>query len=117
MRTTDGEIYAQARQFAEECDNDDIVTQMQNVDTRLYLAEDILTKVDRASMAVSLEVRAPFLDPRVAEFAASLPCSYKLRGLKTKYILKKAVRDHVAAVCDAARQERFWRAGGGVVEG
>jgi asparagine synthase (glutamine-hydrolysing) len=44
-------------------------------------------------MAVSLEVRAPFLDPRVAEFAASLPCNYKLRGHKTKYILKKAVKD------------------------
>jgi asparagine synthase (glutamine-hydrolysing) len=93
LGATDGEIYAQARQFAAECDNDDLVTQMQNVDTRLYLAEDILTKVDRASMAVSLEVRAPFLDPRVAEFAASLPGNYKLRGLKTKYILKKSVRD------------------------
>lgn len=93
LRSTDGEIYAHARQMAKECDSDDLVTQMMNVDTRLYLAEDILTKVDRASMAVSLEVRAPFLDPRVAEFAASLPCSYKLRGLKTKYILKKAVRE------------------------
>jgi asparagine synthase (glutamine-hydrolysing) len=41
-------------------------------------------------MAVSLEVRAPFLDPRVAEFAASLPANYKLRGSTTKYILKKA---------------------------
>ena len=92
LGATDGEIYAQARQFAADCESDDLVTQMQNVDTRLYLAEDILTKVDRASMAVSLEVRAPFLDPRVAEFAASLPCSYKLRGVKTKYILKKAVR-------------------------
>lgn len=93
LATSDGEIYAQARQFAEECDSDDLVTRMQSVDTRLYLAEDILTKVDRASMAVSLEVRAPFLDPRVAEFAASLPCNYKLRGQKTKYILKKSVRD------------------------
>jgi asparagine synthase (glutamine-hydrolysing) len=93
LGATDGDIYSQARQFATECESDDLVTQMQNVDTRLYLAEDILTKVDRASMAVSLEVRAPFLDPRVAEFAASLPCHYKLRGLKTKYILKKAVRD------------------------
>jgi asparagine synthase (glutamine-hydrolysing) len=64
---------------------------MQSLDTRLYLAEDILTKVDRASMAVSLEVRAPFLDPRVAEFAASLPADYKLRGRKSKYILKRAV--------------------------
>ena len=90
---SNGEIYADARLIAAECESDDLVTQMQSVDTRLYLAEDILTKVDRASMAVSLEVRAPFLDPRVAEFAASLPCSYKLHGLKTKYILKKAVHD------------------------
>ena len=93
LASSDGDIYAQARQFAEECDNDDPVTRMQSVDTRLYLAEDILTKVDRASMAVSLEVRAPFLDPRVAEFAASLPGNYKLRGHKTKYILKKAVNE------------------------
>jgi asparagine synthase (glutamine-hydrolysing) len=94
---SDGEIYAAARAIADECNNDDLVTRMQSVDTRLYLAEDILTKVDRASMAVSLEVRAPFLDPRVAEFAASLPRDYKLRGLKTKYILKKAVRDMLPA--------------------
>ncbi len=93
MAASDDDIYAQARQFAEECDNEDQVTRMQSVDTRLYLAEDILTKVDRASMAVSLEVRAPFLDPRVAEFAASLPANYKLRGHKTKYILKKAVHE------------------------
>ncbi|HEY0322455.1 MAG TPA: asparagine synthase (glutamine-hydrolyzing) [Pyrinomonadaceae bacterium] len=88
---SDGDIYAQARHLAEEeCDADNIVECMQSLDTRLYLAEDILTKVDRASMAVSLEVRAPFLDPRVAEYAASLPASYKLRGLKSKYILKQA---------------------------
>src|SRR4026209_2049780 len=93
LTTTDGEIYAHAREIADECDNEDLVTRMQSVDTRLYLAEDILTKVDRASMAVSLEVRAPFLDPRVAEFAASLPCNYKLRRMQTKYILKKAVAD------------------------
>ena len=93
LAASDGDIYAEARQMAEECDSDDLVTRMQSIDTRLYLAEDILTKVDRASMAVSLEVRAPFLDPRVAEFAASLPSSYKLHGLKTKYILKKAVKE------------------------
>ena len=65
---------------------------MQSLDTQLYLAEDILTKVDRASMAVSLEVRAPFLDPRVAEFAASLPPHYKLHGYTSKYILKRAAK-------------------------
>ncbi|HKC66486.1 MAG TPA: asparagine synthase (glutamine-hydrolyzing), partial [Pyrinomonadaceae bacterium] len=91
---SDGDIYRDARRLlAEECDADNVVEQMQCLDTQLYLAEDILTKVDRASMAVSLEVRAPFLDPRVAEYAASLPLSYKLHGRKTKYILKRAVRD------------------------
>ena len=90
---SDGDIYAQARALAEECDAVDMIECMQSLDTQLYLAEDILTKVDRASMAVSLEVRAPFLDPRVAEFAASLPRNYKLRGRKSKYILKRAVED------------------------
>jgi asparagine synthase (glutamine-hydrolysing) len=93
LAASDSDIYANAREIVEECNSDDLITRMQSVDTRLYLAEDILTKVDRASMAVSLEVRAPFLDPRVAEFAASLPGHYKLRGMKTKYILKKAVHD------------------------
>jgi len=65
---------------------------MQSLDTQFYLAEDILTKVDRASMAVSLEVRAPYLDPRVAEFAAALPPRYKLHGYTSKYILKKAAK-------------------------
>lgn len=93
LAASNSDIYAQARQFADECDSPDLVTRMQSVDTRLYLAEDILTKVDRASMAVSLEVRAPFLDPRVAEYVASLPSNYKLRGQKTKYILKRAVKE------------------------
>jgi asparagine synthase (glutamine-hydrolysing) len=92
-RSTDDDIYREARLMFDECDSADVVEQMQSLDTRLYLAEDILTKVDRASMAVSLEVRAPFLDPRVAEFAASLPPNYKLRGRKTKYILKRAIED------------------------
>ncbi len=90
--TSVDDIYRDARRLLEEeCDADNVVERMQSLDTRLYLAEDILTKVDRASMAVSLEVRAPFLDPRVAEFAASLPADYKLRGRKSKYILKRAV--------------------------
>jgi asparagine synthase (glutamine-hydrolysing) len=92
-RASDADIYRDARQMLAECDSPDVVEQMQSLDTRLYLAEDILTKVDRASMAVSLEVRAPFLDARVAEFAASLPSNYKLRGAKTKYILKRAIED------------------------
>jgi asparagine synthase (glutamine-hydrolysing) len=91
LRKTDGNIYRDARSMLDDCDSADLVERMQSLDSRLYLAEDILTKVDRASMAVSLEVRAPFLDPAVAEFAASLPSDYKLRGRKTKYILKRSI--------------------------
>jgi asparagine synthase (glutamine-hydrolysing) len=61
--------------------------------SRFYLADDILTKVDRASMACSLEVRAPFLDVDFAEFVNSLPSRYKLRGLTRKYILKKSLEN------------------------
>ncbi|TMA32378.1 MAG: asparagine synthetase B, partial [Deltaproteobacteria bacterium] len=57
-----------------------------------YLADDILVKADRASMAASLELRAPFLDTKVVEFAARLPWRTKLSLTRTKVILKKAVR-------------------------
>jgi asparagine synthase (glutamine-hydrolysing) len=93
--TSDADIYRDARRMFAECDSTDLTECMQSLDTQLYLAEDILTKVDRASMAVSLEVRAPYLDPRVAEFAASLPSRYKLHGYTSKYILKKAAKDLV----------------------
>ena len=58
-------------------------------DTRFYLADDILYKSDRMSMAHSLEVRTPFLDHRIMEFAARLPVRYKLRNGKSKLVLKK----------------------------
>ena len=59
------------------------------LDTLTYLPYDLLVKVDIASMANALEVRSPFLDHRLMEFAASLPPHFKLRGLTKKYILKK----------------------------
>lgn len=87
-----GDVYHGARRLLEDCDATSLVERMQYLDTKLYLAEGILTKVDRASMAVSLEVRAPFLDHRLAEYVAQLPVGYKLRGRTSKYILKQAVR-------------------------
>jgi asparagine synthase (glutamine-hydrolysing) len=57
-----------------------------------YLPNDLLVKVDIASMAVSLEARSPFLDHHVIEFAASLPESLKLRGVTTKYLLKRMLK-------------------------
>ncbi|HXD33650.1 MAG TPA: asparagine synthase (glutamine-hydrolyzing) [Pyrinomonadaceae bacterium] len=61
-------------------------------DTMTYLPNDLLVKVDIATMAVSLEARSPFLDHKVIEFAASLPEKMKLRGLTTKYLLKRVLR-------------------------
>ena len=71
--------------------NLDIVDRALMADTNLYLPYDLLVKVDIASMANSLEARAPFLDHHLMEFAASLPADYKVRGLVKKYILKKAI--------------------------
>lgn len=67
----------------------DALSRRQYLDTHTYLAGDILTKVDRASMMVSLEVRAPLLDHVLAEFAATIPFELRMKGMTTKYILKK----------------------------
>jgi asparagine synthase (glutamine-hydrolysing) len=68
---------------------DDQITKLQYLDLKLYFQESILAKVDRASMACSLEVRAPFLDYELVEFVMGLPSRWKLKGLTSKYILKK----------------------------
>jgi asparagine synthase (glutamine-hydrolysing) len=62
-------------------------------DQRYYLPDDILYKVDRISMAHSLEVRPPFLDPRIVDFAAGLPERFKVRGSQSKYVLRRLMRD------------------------
>ena len=77
--------------YDKEYPYDDPITRLQYIDLRLYLQESILVKVDRASMACSLEVRAPFLDHELVEFIMGLPSRMKLRGLTSKYILKKAM--------------------------
>ncbi len=69
--------------------NPDVTSRVQYVDIKSYLPEDILVKVDRMSMAHSLEVRAPILDHKVMEYAARLPSNLKLRGHEGKYIFKK----------------------------
>ncbi|HBB89334.1 MAG TPA: asparagine synthase (glutamine-hydrolyzing) [Blastocatellia bacterium] len=66
-------------------------------DIMTYLPNDLLVKVDIATMANSLEARSPFLDHHVIEFAASLPEKYKLRGLTTKYLLKKVLKQLLPA--------------------
>lgn len=93
LASSDGDIYRGPREMLKLSDAVDEIEQMQFLDMNYYMAEDILTKVDRAAMAVSLETRAPFLDPRIAQFAACLPLEYKLKGSNGKYVLKKAVED------------------------
>ncbi|MGH9799946.1 MAG: asparagine synthase (glutamine-hydrolyzing) [Blastocatellia bacterium] len=70
---------------------DDPIARAQYVDIKTYLTDDVLTKVDRASMAVSLEVRCPLLDHRLMELAARMPSSLKLRKREGKYIFKRAM--------------------------
>jgi asparagine synthase (glutamine-hydrolysing) len=69
----------------------DLLSQTQFVDQMLYLPEDILVKVDRASMVVALEARAPLLDFRLAEFMATVPAAMRYRNRVKKYLLKKAM--------------------------
>ena len=76
--------------FWDKVQGADPLTRMLYTDLKTYLPGDILVKVDRMSMAHSLEVRAPFLDYRVIEYAASLPSEWKIKKGNQKYILKKA---------------------------
>jgi asparagine synthase (glutamine-hydrolysing) len=71
----------------------DKTTLLQYLDLKLYLQDAILVKVDRASMACSLEVRAPFLDYELVEFVMNLPSSLKLRRFTSKYLLKRVMKD------------------------
>ncbi len=68
-----------------------LIESMMRLDATHYLSECVLVKVDRASMAASLEVRAPFLDHTLIEYLTRLPLDLKLRGLTTKYVLRKAM--------------------------
>jgi len=77
------------------------------VDTKTYLPDDLLIKADRMTMANSVELRVPFLDHKVLEFAAGLPGNQKVRGLQMKYLLKRALANHVPVEILRRRKEGF----------
>jgi len=105
--------------LAEETRGCHYLDQAAHIDIGTWLVDDILVKVDRATMAHGLEARAPFLDHRVVEFAASLPVDMKLRGFKQKAILKRLFRQLLPANLQPRRKRGFnapvagWFAGRG----
>ncbi len=85
-------IYDITEKFYKRAKNKSSLDRAMYLYIKTYMTDDILAKVDRASMACSLEVRAPFLDTGFAEYAASIPDSFKLKGLGTKWILKEILK-------------------------
>ncbi len=83
--------------LAASVDTGDELDRLLYLDSKTYLPGDILTKVDRMSMAVSLEARVPLLDHKLIEFVTRIPASLKMKGLNTKHIFKRAVRSFVPA--------------------
>lgn len=83
------------KQYYDEVPHIDKLSQHQYIDAKTWLADDILVKVDRATMASSLEARAPFLDSDLVEYAATIPPHYKLKGYQGKYILKKLLEKYL----------------------
>jgi len=87
--------YVDFKAMAERVSTGSATDELLYIDSKTYLPGDILTKVDRMSMAASLEARAPLLDHKLIDFVTTIPSSLKLKDLETKYILKKAVADLV----------------------
>ena len=87
----DSDVYGPIRRHLRGAHTDDLLNRQLYTDLQVYLADDILVKVDRMSMATSLETRAPFLDVDVMELAFSMPGHLKIRGGVRKYVLKKAM--------------------------
>lgn len=85
------DLYSEAIELWDDCRSKNMVDQTLQFYTRFYLQDDILVKVDRASMMNSLEVRAPFLDIDLVNLVRKIPHTYKYRNGQTKYILKKAL--------------------------
>ncbi len=84
-----------AAAFFDQCNSTSYLEKIMNVDMRLWLPDDLLTKVDRATMAYSLEARVPYLDHKFVEFVAQLNPALKQNGKTTKYLLKKLAEKYL----------------------
>ena len=92
MASADSPLFAEALHDSRGLD---ALSRLQDLDLRTNLPGDILTKVDRMSMAHSLEARVPLLDHPLVEFACRLPADLRLRGGQTKYLLRRVLRGRV----------------------
>jgi asparagine synthase (glutamine-hydrolysing) len=101
------DVYAPVREALGRFSQDDGLNRQLYADLSLYLADDILVKVDRMSMATSLETRAPFLDGDLMELAFSMPGHLKIRNGERKWILKRAMRDVLPDSILNRRKEGF----------
>jgi asparagine synthase (glutamine-hydrolysing) len=104
---TASDVYAPVRDALQRYGHDDLLNRQLYTDLSLYLADDILVKVDRMSMATSLETRAPFLDGDVMELAFSMPGDLKIRGGERKWVLKQAMRGLLPERILMRRKEGF----------
>ena len=87
--------FASFRDAYRACASGDPLDRSMYVDARTYMIDDVLTKVDRMSMAVSLEAREPLLDHKLLEFAASVPAALKLKDGRSKYLLRRVLERRV----------------------
>ena len=101
------DVYAPVREALGRFSQDDLLNRQLYADLSLYLADDILVKVDRMSMATSLETRAPFLDGDLMELAFSMPGHLKIRNGERKWILKQAMKDVLPESILNRRKEGF----------
>ncbi len=103
----DSDVYAPIRRHLRGAHTDDLLNRQLYADVQVYLADDILVKVDRMSMAASLETRAPFLDVDVMELAFSMPGHLKIRHGERKFVLKQAMRNLLPESVLTRRKEGF----------
>jgi len=94
---TKNQVAHRFREYAARVKTNEPLDQLLYIDGKTYLPGDILTKVDRMSMATSLEVRVPLLDHKLIEFVTKVPASLKLAGTETKQLLKRVAKDLIPA--------------------
>jgi len=94
---TKDQVARSFREYASRVKTNEPLDQLLYIDGKTYLPGDILIKVDRMSMATSLEVRVPSLDHKLIDFVTTVPASLKLEGMETKHLLKRVARDLIPA--------------------